>query len=75
MSLDDVYGQVSEIPGNPALPLENQPGIPHSKISCGVCAHFCPEDAIPLPESDRIVEIAPPLPEKKEIDSWVKGKL
>ncbi|MCJ7773406.1 MAG: 4Fe-4S binding protein, partial [Desulfobacterales bacterium] len=29
-------------------------------LGCGVCAYMCPEDAIHLMESKRIVRIAPP---------------
>ncbi|MHA1390972.1 MAG: 4Fe-4S binding protein [Promethearchaeota archaeon] len=32
-------------------------------IGCGVCAHFCPEQAIYLKENERIVRFTPPRPE------------
>jgi Pyruvate/2-oxoacid:ferredoxin oxidoreductase delta subunit len=31
-------------------------------IGCGVCAYFCPENAISLVEDERLVKILPPRP-------------
>jgi ferredoxin len=44
------------------LYLQTDPLVVDEKrcIGCGVCARFCPEDAIRLKEADRIVRIAPP---------------